>query len=254
MNQVTDYEQQAIDFLTQTGTYLTFNYEGFKKYFSDDTQKRNVFSWTFKRGDKVITGMFGSSINDSCKPTPKLNSNEPVEIYTGISTRPPIKNPNNKKIYFSFTINTTCNILNQINAKTIDAESIINTDALQDRYDKFVSNYAKGIKNNEPKGIMSSFDSCKNYVTKRILATIEQLKTETVLLDQSDTALQPSAYDLLACLTKYDPGTFENFCSDYGYDPDSRKAEKIYHSVVKEWNDISSLFNEKELSLLSEIN
>ena len=26
----------------------------------------------------------------------------------------------------------------------------------------------------------------------------------------------PRAYDILTCLTKYDPGTFENFCSDFG--------------------------------------
>lgn len=46
---------------------------------------------------------------------------------------------------------------------------------------------------------------------------------------------QPSSYDLLACLTKYDPGTFEDFCNEFGYDTDSKKAEKIYKAVVNEY-------------------
>lgn len=50
--------------------------------------------------------------------------------------------------------------------------------------------------------------------------------------------LEPSAYDLLSCLTKYDPGTFINFCSDFGYDTDSKKDEKTYKAVVKEYEGL----------------
>jgi len=64
----------------------------------------------------------------------------------------------------------------------------------------------------------------------------------------------PTAYDLLTCITKYDPGTFENFCGDYGYDSDSRKAEKIYQGVVKEWEKVSKFFTEEELTALGDIN
>lgn len=63
----------------------------------------------------------------------------------------------------------------------------------------------------------------------------------------------PTAYDVLACLTKYDPQTFEDFCSEYGYDSDSRTAEKTYKAVKKEWQGISKLFNEAELDKLREI-
>lgn len=63
----------------------------------------------------------------------------------------------------------------------------------------------------------------------------------------------PTSYDILACLTKYDPGTFENFCSDFGYDTDSRKAEKIYHAVKAEYLGLCSIFSEEEIQLLSEI-
>lgn len=63
----------------------------------------------------------------------------------------------------------------------------------------------------------------------------------------------PTAYDILSCFTKYDPGTFENFCADYGYDTDSRKAEKIYNNVVKEYDNLKMLYSDKELELLAEI-
>ncbi len=63
----------------------------------------------------------------------------------------------------------------------------------------------------------------------------------------------PNAYDVLACLTKYNPGTFENFCSDFGYDTDSKKAEKIYTDVLKEWQNVQSLFTDTEIEQLQEI-
>jgi hypothetical protein len=64
----------------------------------------------------------------------------------------------------------------------------------------------------------------------------------------------PSEYSILACLTKYNPGTFEDFCSEFGYDTDSRKAEKTYQAVVKEYLELTSLFNEAEIEELQEIN
>lgn len=64
----------------------------------------------------------------------------------------------------------------------------------------------------------------------------------------------PKPYDVLACLTKYDSGTFENFCSEFGYEEDSRNAEKIYFAVCKEYENIQRLYNENEMDLLREIN
>ncbi len=52
----------------------------------------------------------------------------------------------------------------------------------------------------------------------------------------------PTLYDILSCLTKYNPETFEIFCGDYGYNEDSRKAEKRYKAVVREWKRVEALF------------
>jgi len=56
----------------------------------------------------------------------------------------------------------------------------------------------------------------------------------------------PTAYDVLACLTKSDPGSFEDFCADYGYDTDSRKAECTYRAVKREWEKVLRVFGEGE--------
>lgn len=92
----------------------------------------------------------------------------------------------------------------------------------------------------------------------------------------ANTGKSPDEYSVLACLTKYEPGTFENFCSDYGYlqltydekfenliKPRSenyrwvlkeQKARRIWIAVCKEWENLNKLFTSSEIALLSEIN
>lgn len=71
-------------------------------------------------------------------------------------------------------------------------------------------------------------------------------------LGEREDIIEPTMYDVLATITKYDPETFEDFCLNYGYDEDSRKAEKVYHSVKEEWENIERLFGDV-LEDLSEI-
>ena len=56
--------------------------------------------------------------------------------------------------------------------------------------------------------------------------------------------IPPTPYNVFSCVQKYDVGTFENFCSEFGYDEDSRKAEKIYFAVKKEFQNIERLFSD----------
>lgn len=63
----------------------------------------------------------------------------------------------------------------------------------------------------------------------------------------------PTAYDLLACLTKYDPGSFEDFCGEFGYDNDSRKAERTYLAVQSEWHKVNRFFTKEQLEELQDI-
>ena len=63
----------------------------------------------------------------------------------------------------------------------------------------------------------------------------------------------PSAYDVLACITKYNPGTFDDFCLEYGYDTDSKKAEKTYQAVLDEYLNIAMLYSDAELEIMRDI-
>ena len=65
--------------------------------------------------------------------------------------------------------------------------------------------------------------------------------------------IAPNLYDVLTCLQKYEVGTFENFCDDFGYDNDSMTAKKTYKAVIKEYDKMCSLFNNEELEILQMI-
>ena len=64
---------------------------------------------------------------------------------------------------------------------------------------------------------------------------------------------QPDTYSILTCLTKYDPGTFEDFCGDFGYDTDSIKALKTYEGVKNKFENLQTLYSDKELEAMAEI-
>lgn len=65
---------------------------------------------------------------------------------------------------------------------------------------------------------------------------------------------KPTAYDILACLTKYEPGDFDQFCADFGYDTDNRRAERVYFDVQKEYRGVCLIWNAKEREELADIN
>ncbi len=65
---------------------------------------------------------------------------------------------------------------------------------------------------------------------------------------------EPSCYDVLASLTSYDPDSFKEFCSSYGYDEDSIKAKKTYNAVVEEWKNVQIIWSNEEIEKLQEIN
>ena len=66
---------------------------------------------------------------------------------------------------------------------------------------------------------------------------------------------KPSAYDVLSCLTKEDPGTEDEFASSYGYqDCKPSIIHNTYRAVWKEWQEVNKLFSEKEIEELRDIN
>lgn len=65
--------------------------------------------------------------------------------------------------------------------------------------------------------------------------------------------IRPTKYDVLACLEKWDPGTYQDFCCGYGYDAESRESEKIYKEVVEQYTNLVQMFSDEEMEALREI-
>lgn len=63
----------------------------------------------------------------------------------------------------------------------------------------------------------------------------------------------PTPYDVLACIEKRNPGSLQDFCSEFGYNIDSKKDEKVYKACVNEWQNIRTLFTPEEIEKLQEI-
>ena len=76
--------------------------------------------------------------------------------------------------------------------------------------------------------------------------------------------ITPTCYDILACLMKYDPGDYEDFCSEFGYETETEnefgryarnaKAYHIWRACCDEWEKVRRVFGEGEtLEELQEI-
>lgn len=64
---------------------------------------------------------------------------------------------------------------------------------------------------------------------------------------------EPTMYDVLACLQKYEVGDLNEFCSNFGYDPYESGTKRMYRAVVKEYEGMCRLFSDEELEELQEI-
>ncbi|MBK5202134.1 MAG: hypothetical protein JJE45_00230 [Prolixibacteraceae bacterium] len=87
-------------------------------------------------------------------------------------------------------------------------------------------------------------DKTERYVFKCRLTRAGKSYTFDFGQSIKSGAEEPTLYDVLTCLQKYDVGDFENFCSDFGYDTDSRTAERTYKAVCKEFAAVERLFSD----------
>ena len=103
-------------------------------------------------------------------------------------------------------------------------------------------------------------DEVKRYVFKIQLKKGGREYTFDFGQSISEGDNEPTLYDVLSCLQKYDSDTFEDFCDKLGYDNESRSAEKTYKAFVKEYKAVlkeykamERLFTSDELELLKEV-
>lgn len=161
-----DYEKQAQKFLGKTGTTFSLVLSHHGRHWAEDTEERDIYNITLKRGKRSCTFKFGQSLVRSKGWREK-------------------KRPDYKLLPF---------------------------------YHKILPSL--------------SDDGLGEWVCKGI---------------------PPTPYGVLSTLTKRSPGLFEEFCMDFGYDQDSRRAEKVYREAMDIWLHLSRLFSSEELEEMEEI-
>jgi len=173
--EVSQYDQQALDFLKKTGAEIKVKFLKNDFHFEGDKEKRDIYSVSIIRGKRSYKFNFGQSIAHSGK--------------------------------FFVGYKMAGNNIHR-NAKPFNDHNL----AKKEMY----------------MGSGMSIISNKNYEI-------------------------PSAYSILSCLQKYDVGSLKDFCWEFGYDEDSKKAEKLYNAVCDEYKNMQALFSEEELEVLHEI-
>lgn len=93
-----------------------------------------------------------------------------------------------------------------------------------------------------------SLAEIKRYVIMNLQYDFGSVRADRIIMPKP-----PTAYSVLSCLTKYDPGSFEDFCDDFGYDTDSKTADRVYAAVKEEWLNVCRIWNDQEIEELSEI-
>lgn len=74
----------------------------------------------------------------------------------------------------------------------------------------------------------------------------------------ANAGTEPTAYDILSCLGIDYTESFEDFCSEFGYNDlplsEYPRVKRIYDAVQEESEGLQRLYTEEELEQLAEIN
>jgi hypothetical protein len=90
----------------------------------------------------------------------------------------------------------------------------------------------------------------KAYTSKVGRWSVHGKPSEKYFTDKYRT---PTAYDLLSCIEKNDPGTLKDFCDNFGYSDDSMKAFDVYRAVQEEYAKFRRFFTAEEIKEAREI-
>lgn len=263
-----EYDKAADTFLKETNTRLTVKYKTYGKHFPGDKDSRDIYRVTISRNisGKVrkMSFDFGQSLNDTALHGLRYSGDMSL-------LKPEFKN---LLIKYGFNENGY-NVENTPNpAKVAAILETIKSEYSRLMYDMYltrlISEFDEQVE--KDKNNKWSNEALKNRVFFHKLPKDKQQAIKAKLADTAEAYTQnamrgvmekfteinqqrkaPGAYSILACLTKYDPGTFEDFCSNYGYDTDSRQAEKTYKAVCKEYESLTRLYDSEELEAMAEI-
>ena len=75
-------------------------------------------------------------------------------------------------------------------------------------------------------------------------------------IHDKEDGIDLDAYSVLSCISfdLFCPDEFEDFCGEFGYDTDSRKALKTFHKCASFAAQLQAFFTEEQIEDLQEIN
>lgn len=87
--------------------------------------------------------------------------------------------------------------------------------------------------------------NCTGRVSVPYARTVSEQTRRATPIERKE-ARRVTACDVLSCVEFADPGSFEEFCSEFGYDTGSRKAEGIWRKVGEQARDLARMFSREE--------
>lgn len=73
----------------------------------------------------------------------------------------------------------------------------------------------------------------------------------------TEQGIEPTEYDILACLEKYDVGTIDDFVHEFGYEvnewADVKRIQNIYNAVKRQYKSLCRCFTEEQIEAMQEI-
>lgn len=104
---------------------------------------------------------------------------------------------------------------------------------------EFIAKWGIKLKEIEPVDENPNMDTSAPMYHYRMTLSMGGRELSTFLSTGTGWEREPNAYDLLECLISDASGwdqsrSFEEWAEDYGYDTDSRKAERIYKTIGTE--------------------
>lgn len=238
------YTEQADKFAKDNDITLTVLSHRFGKHFEGEKENRRIFTLELARNGQKYVFDFGQSLNDSLKNVKDIIHEDFIDFYFGLK----YEGLNNEYLSYSKKIKIE-DIKKDYN--TTGIKKLVNQKEATDIYNNFVkSNTSKYVKTINIIPLYEWLDKLEGAIIRKCSELKNKNFGEGI---EAGKVVEPTMYDILTCLTKYDPGSFEKFCDDFGYNNDSRKAEKTYKEVVKEWEAMQRLFTPDILEAMQEI-
>lgn len=126
---------------------------------------------------------------------------------------------------------------------------------------EYSSTFGDSIRNTERRAFANAIGAGAAYWSKEAarMGFSKEAGSETISRKSLREAAtyRPTAYDILACLEKYEPDTFDGWAADTGYN-DRPLSEypnvlKIWTACVEQYRGLSRMFSADEMEQLREI-